>query len=527
MINIRDRVVSLLSEMNSGIYEKEHVMAMSLLVAIAGESIFLLGPPGVAKSLVARRLKYAFRKGRSFEYLMSRFSTPDELFGPVSISRLKDSDKFERITSGYLPDADVVFLDEIWKAGPSIQNALLTVINEKLFRNGDNEIALPLKVLIAASNELPARGEGLEALWDRFVVRCYVGCIESSTAFDKMLLSQESDFAGIDEKLQISKKEYTAWRKSIGGISVKPEALGIIHALKIAIENYNRNVVDGKEIMPLYVSDRRWRKTINILRTSAFLNGRESVGFSDMLLLNYMLWDNLTQRKAIASMLEQAYRDSVSDSLGIAAIAMKMDVLADEMKADNSHRELTDSALQVVSTFYYQLMGVRMRERVLVYISEYQSMRADTDSFFYMSRPKSMPGTIVLRKYDRVKAIGVAARDIMKVRRGARSVYVGDSEYPLLLVDGGEKMSMPETGTIIGDFSEKIANVKKQIELVEDTIGEMEKSELKDASTNLFLDDASRLMIERTFVNLRKRVSEFRNDIDERAHANKVENRDY
>ena len=94
MNELKTRIESLLQQLNERVFEKEHVVALSLLSAVAGESIFLLGPPGVAKSMVARRLKLAFRDASAFEYLMSRFSTPDEIFGPVSISKLKDSDTY-------------------------------------------------------------------------------------------------------------------------------------------------------------------------------------------------------------------------------------------------------------------------------------------------------------------------------------------------------------------------------------------------------------------------------------------------
>lgn len=177
-------------------------------------------PSGSCQEYGGARLKLAFRDAYAFEYLMSRFSTPDEIFGPVSISKLKDADTYERIVDGYLPSATIAFLDEIWKAGPAIQNALLTIINEKIYRNGQFSIRVPLKGLIAASNELPAQGQGLEALWDRFLLRCLVGGIEDMGEFDRMISSTDETEPVVDEQLQITGEEYVRWEKEIAAIKI-------------------------------------------------------------------------------------------------------------------------------------------------------------------------------------------------------------------------------------------------------------------------------------------------------------------
>ncbi len=293
-----ERFKQLLGEMNRGIYEKETEISLSLLAALAGESIILLGPPGVAKSMVARQLKRAFKDAHSFEYLMSRFSTPDEIFGPVSIQKLKTSDTYERAVDGYLPTADVVFLDEIWKAGPAIQNTLLTVINEKIFRNGNREMHLPLKLLVAASNELPAKGEGLEALWDRFVIRIESRPIKQEKNFRAMLLEEEShtDLTDLTD-LKVSAEEYAEWSKKISEIGVSEEVLDAIESIRKSLRAVN--VDEAAERRNIYVSDRRWKNIVRLLRTSAFMQDRQEVAICDLLPIYHCLWQEPEERDAI------------------------------------------------------------------------------------------------------------------------------------------------------------------------------------------------------------------------------------
>ena len=340
-----ERFKLLLREMNRGIYEKETEISLSLLAALAGESIILLGPPGVAKSMVARQLKNAFRDAHSFEYLMSRFSTPDEIFGPVSIQKLKTSDTYERAVDGYLPTADVVFLDEIWKAGPAIQNTLLTVINEKIFRNGNREMHLPLKLLVAASNELPAKGEGLEALWDRFVIRIESRPIKMEKNFRAMLLEVKSSLEVKSEERRVKKQsstaegkvnstdlfedtfsdeqigadvsispaEYAEWSQAIDKIGVKEEVLDAISRIRKALRAVN--VDEAAERRNIYVSDRRWKNIVRLLRTSAFMQDREEVDICDLLPIYHCLWQEPEERDAIRSIVIRSLFAPFADKL--------------------------------------------------------------------------------------------------------------------------------------------------------------------------------------------------------------------
>ena len=346
---MKERFELLLREMNRGIYEKETEISLSLLAALAGESIILLGPPGVAKSMVARQLKTAFRDAQSFEYLMSRFSTPDEIFGPVSIQKLKTSDTYERAVEGYLPTADVVFLDEIWKAGPAIQNTLLTVINEKIFRNGNREMHLPLKLLVAASNELPAKGEGLEALWDRFVIRIESRPIKLEKNFRAMLLEAPTDFLGPTDftdstdfsgstdfsDLKITAEEYAEWAEKICKIGVKEEVLDAISAIRKSLRAVN--VDEAAERRNIYVSDRRWKNIVRLLRTSAFMQDREEVDICDLLPIYHCLWQEPEERDAIRSIVIRALFSPFAEKL----VEMK-NALAEDIKYHRVRRNPDD-----------------------------------------------------------------------------------------------------------------------------------------------------------------------------------------
>ena len=307
-----ERIQRLLRALATDLHEREEAIRLGLLAAAAGESLFLLGPPGTGKSLIARRLEQAFRDATAFTYLMGRFSTPDEVFGPLSIRALREEDRYERNTTSYLPDADVVFLDEIWKASPPIQNALLTALNERRYRNGTEEIRIPLKVFIGASNELPSDADEAAAFWDRFLVRLVVGPIEDAASFAGLLDETADPYREVvAPELRITDEEYDRLRTAESSVVIPPPVVELIAAIRSALAKPQ----DGAE--PVYVSDRRWKKIAGLLRMSAVLHGRDRVEAIDCAIIRSCAWSTLAERVRVNEIV--AHELSARSGRGAAA----------------------------------------------------------------------------------------------------------------------------------------------------------------------------------------------------------------
>lgn len=298
---MKNKLVSLLNELNHGLIERQEAVKLSLLAALAGEHMLLVGPPGTGKSMIARRIAACFDDNDAgggdsyFEYLLTKFSTPEEIFGPLSISELK-SDRFKRNTTGYLPTVKIAFLDEIFKASSSILNSLLTILNERIYHNGTERQKVPLQSLIAASNELPSGQDELHALYDRFLVRCFVDYVST----DSLPRFFESD-SSAPLATHLAEPELKRIREAASAVTLPPLVQEVIQ------EVWAQHKEMFKEDRREQLSDRRLRKIIHLLRVAAATNGRGEVDLSDLLLLKNCLWNHPDNSAKV--------RDFIFDSL--------------------------------------------------------------------------------------------------------------------------------------------------------------------------------------------------------------------
>lgn len=274
--SVSRRARKLVAALEAAFLERRTQVRMAMLAVIAGQHVLLLGPPGTAKSALARALCECFVDARYFEYLLSRFTHPDELFGPVSIPGLKEED-YRRLTLGFLPQAHIAFLDEIFKANSAILNSLLTIVNERVFHHGRHRDAVPLIGLVGASNELPDPEGGLEALYDRFLVRLPVPPLGTPEAFLEVAGGRAASPV-IPPDARLNLDELAAIRAAAQRVTLAPLVEGTLVALWRAAQQGEWGV-----------SDRRWRQAVGLLKVAAATADRREVLPVDLLLLEHII----------------------------------------------------------------------------------------------------------------------------------------------------------------------------------------------------------------------------------------------
>ncbi|PID65344.1 MAG: ATPase [Gammaproteobacteria bacterium] len=341
---LQRRVAELIETISADMYEREEIIAVALLGALCGQNTFLYGPPGTAKSLISRRVASAFQAPAYFEYLMNRFSTPEEVFGPVSIRALKE-DIYTRKTKHYLPTAEFAFLDEIWKASPAILNTLLQIINERIFRNGDEIQNAPLKALISASNETPESDQGLEALYDRFIIRLSVEPIVEANNFNRLLVNKpnQSNITVADDLL-VKADEWKQWGKAIHTVKISPETLHIVHLIRNAIAG-------ADELREVYISDRRWQRAAILMKASAFFNGRDATNHSDALILQYCLWTLAENREPIQKIVFTAVKST--------GFSLDLNLQKYDAEKEALEREITNELFYTADVYDTRKIGER------------------------------------------------------------------------------------------------------------------------------------------------------------------------
>jgi MoxR-like ATPase len=283
----RERLAFLLDHLEAGLIERGRIVRLAFLAALAGEHTLLVGPPGTAKSELARRLHLAFAGARYFERLLTRFTVPEELFGPLSISAL-EQDRYERMTAGFLPQATIAFIDEVFKANSAILNALLTLLNEREFDNGAGRERCPLISVIGATNEVPA-DEVAEAFFDRFLMRLPVGPV-SASGFRSLLELETGPLPAANDPL--AEADLAALHGTAAIVSLPDDVAGLLAEL--------RELLAGEQV---YVSDRRWVKVAWLLKVAAASEGRTAVAPWDLWLLPWCVAPSLERQTSIAAWL--------------------------------------------------------------------------------------------------------------------------------------------------------------------------------------------------------------------------------
>lgn len=289
-------------ELRGEFFERDDVIDGALSALLSGSHVLLIGPPGTAKSLLAHEICKSVSGAKYFQWLLTKFTTPEEIFGAVSLKGL-ENDEYRRVTSGKLPEANIAFLDEVFKASSSILNTLLTIMNERIFYNGMERIQVPLITLFGASNEIPSEEDELEALYDRFLLRYVVDYIREDFRFLKMI-----------QGIMVERKRTLITAEELNHCQFQTTKVHMpSHILKLI--SRIRHELQKKGII---LSDRRYKQSVLLLKARAYLDGRSEVMESDLNILENVLWRDPSERGEVQVVVHQSlhgYRDRARELL--------------------------------------------------------------------------------------------------------------------------------------------------------------------------------------------------------------------
>jgi MoxR-like ATPase len=292
----RETFRRLRDELQQMFAERGDLIDGALTALLGGHHVLVIGPPGTAKSMLADELCRRIEGASYFQWLLTKFTTPEEVFGAVSLSAL-ERDEYRRVTSFKLPEAHVAFLDEVFKANSSILNAILTLINERRFHNGREIQEVPLIALFGASNELPEDDE-LQALYDRFLLRFVVGYIDEDFRFLKMLQAKPPAARTALTLDDLRKAQRQA------------RAVAVPNAIYKIIADLRRELTRSQFVS----SDRRYRQSVDLLRAHAYLQGRDEVGEDDVFFLEHVLWQAPNDHSEVRAVIHRLLRGYVDEA---------------------------------------------------------------------------------------------------------------------------------------------------------------------------------------------------------------------
>lgn len=266
--------------------ERDEEIHSILIAALTGENLLLLGAPGTAKSYLASSFNQLISGATFFFQLLTKFTTPEELFGPYKLSALKN-DLYIRNIEHNLPTAHIILLDEIFKASPALLNSLLGVLNERTFRNGEELIKIPAVVTIASSNEIPEESDNLDALYDRFIIKLKTKAIQETGNFIKMLSMGE-----FSEKPVITLQDIYQAKKEVAAITVSEEAMQMYSSIRDRLKTEN-----------LAPTDRTFKKALRIVQAEAYLQGRDEISTIDFDILKHCFWSDPDKQKTVYKLI--------------------------------------------------------------------------------------------------------------------------------------------------------------------------------------------------------------------------------